>query len=41
MAHPQTTGCGDNLLRLVCLNWQGPEFGILSRSQKALAIGFP
>lgn len=38
MALCQTTGLVENLLRLIGLNWAVPNFGTLSRCQKALRV---
>jgi hypothetical protein len=34
----QTTGFVESLLRLICLDWDVPEFSTLSRRQKRLAV---
>ncbi|SPH24561.1 hypothetical protein DEA8626_03613 [Defluviimonas aquaemixtae] len=41
MAHRQTTGFVESLLRLVDLNWAVPDFSTLSRRQKTLAVNIP
>ena len=41
MALRQTTGFVESLLRLVGLDWTGPDFSTLSRRQKTLAVNIP
>lgn len=41
MALRQTTGFVESLLRLVGLDWTVPDFGTLSRRQKALKVNIP
>ena len=41
MALRQTTGFVESLMRLVGLDWTGPDFSTLSRRQKTLAVNIP
>lgn len=41
MALRQTTGFVESLLRLVGLEWAVPDFSVLSRRQKTLAVNIP
>jgi hypothetical protein len=41
MALRQTTGFVESLLRLTGLNWEVPNFSILSRRQKTLLVNIP
>ena len=41
MAHGQTTGFVERLLRLIDLDWVVPNFSTLSRRQKTLKLNIP
>ena len=41
MSLRQTTGFVESLLRLIGLNWAGPDYSTLCRPQKVLAVDIP
>ena len=41
MALRQTAGFGESLLRLIGLDWAGPDFSTVARRQKTLKVNSP